>query len=88
MKIEQMFTTYLTLVLGITGGASSSYNYDQVLHLSLLFYEAQRSGHLPADNRIQWRGDSALQDQGANGEDLTGGYYDGKFLTEYIPARK
>ena len=44
---------------------------------SLLFYEAQRSGKLPANNRIPWRGDSALGDKGANGEDLTGGYYDG-----------
>jgi len=46
---------------------------------SLLFYEAQRSGKLPADNRIPWRADSALDDRGSNGEDLTGGYYDGAF---------
>lgn len=51
-------------------------NYSQVLTLSLLFYEAQRSGKLPKDNRILWRGDSALNDRGSNGEDLTGGYYD------------
>lgn len=58
--------------------ASSDYNYSRVLELSLLFYEAQRSGQLPPDNRISWRGDSALGDRGQNGEDLTGGYYDGK----------
>lgn len=59
--------------------ASSNYapDYAKALKLSLLFYEAQRSGHLPANNRISWRGDSALGDKGANGEDLTGGYYDG-----------
>jgi len=57
---------------------ASDYNYSQVLELSLLFYEAQRSGKLPIDNRISWRGDSALGDRGQNGEDLTGGYYDGK----------
>ena len=45
--------------------------------MSILFYEAQRSGHLPDDNRITWRGDSALDDKGYNGEDLTGGWYDG-----------
>lgn len=56
--------------------AASDYNYSQVLELSLLFYEAQRSGKLPADNRVPWRGDSALSDRGQNGEDLTGGYYD------------
>ncbi|XP_012224814.1 endoglucanase E-4-like [Linepithema humile] len=51
-------------------------DYAQVLELSLLFYEAQRSGKLPKDNRIPWRGDSGLNDRGSNGEDLTGGYYD------------
>ena len=55
-------------------------DYAKVLELSLLFYEAQRSGKLPADNRIPWRGDSALGDRGLNGEDLTGGYYDGNNL--------
>ncbi len=57
---------------------STAYNYDDVLHKSILFYEAQRSGALPADNHISWRGDSALQDKGDNGEDLSGGWYDGK----------
>ena len=44
---------------------------------SILFYDAQRSGKLPVDNPIIWRGDSALGDKGNNGEDLTGGWYDG-----------
>lgn len=52
-------------------------DYAKVLELSFLFYEAQRSGKLPLDNRISWRGDSALNDRGLNEEDLTGGYYDG-----------
>jgi len=54
----------------------SKYNYNDVLFKSLMFYEAQRSGKLPADNRIPWRGDSALGDKGNGGEDLTGGWYD------------
>jgi hypothetical protein len=58
-------------------GTKGNYNYDKVLHASLLFYEAQRSGKLPKDNRIKWRGDSFLDDKGDNGEDLTGGYHDG-----------
>jgi hypothetical protein len=49
-----------------------------VLKDSILFYEIQRSGKLPDDNRIGWRGDSGLNDRGDNGEDLTGGWYDGK----------
>ncbi|CAF4058933.1 unnamed protein product [Adineta steineri] len=56
--------------------ANSKYNYASVLHASLLFYEAQRAGKLPADNRVSWRGDSMLMDKGDKGEDLTGGYFD------------
>nr|AMH40391.1 glycoside hydrolase family 9 [Sipyloidea sipylus] len=52
------------------------YDYKTVLQKSLLFYEAQRSGKLPADQKVKWRADSALNDKGRNGEDLTGGYYD------------
>ena len=53
-----------------------TYDYGQVLELSILFYEAQRSGKLPPNNRVQWRKDSALNDRGENGENLTGGWYD------------
>ena len=55
-------------------------NYGEALRLSLLFYEAQRSGALPSNNRVPWRGDSSLGDIGNNGEDLTGGYHDGKSM--------
>jgi len=57
-------------------GTKGNYNYNIGIHASLLFYEAQRSGKLPADNRIHWRGDSMLQDSDG-GHDLTGGYHDG-----------
>ena len=40
-----------------------------------LFYEAQRSGALPAENRIPWRGNSCLQDAVGN-HSLAGGWYD------------
>merc|ERR1712136_394811 len=51
-------------------------DYNEVLHASLLFYEAQGSGKLPVDNRIPWRGDSGLNDGCDVNLDLTGGYYD------------
>lgn len=51
-------------------------NYAEALQMSLYFYEAQRSGKLPADNRVSWRRDSALRDGANVGVDLTGGYYD------------
>ncbi|KAK7093552.1 uncharacterized protein [Littorina saxatilis] len=60
----------------VTGAAQTKYNYAEVIEKSIMFYEAQRSGKLPANNRIPWRGDSALKDKGAGGEDLTGGWYD------------
>ncbi|XP_063240587.1 endoglucanase A-like [Bacillus rossius redtenbacheri] len=52
------------------------YDYKSVLQKSLLFYEAQRSGKLPSNQKVKWRHDSALHDKGNSGEDLTGGYYD------------
>jgi hypothetical protein len=52
-------------------------DYSTLINMSMLFYEAQRSGKLPANQRVTWRKDSALNDKGNNGEDLTGGYYDG-----------
>lgn len=55
---------------------SSPSLYGEALQKSLLFYEAQRSGALPDDNRIAWRGDSALKDGDDVDVDLTGGYYD------------
>ena len=55
---------------------AQTFNYGEALQKSLFFYEAQRSGDLPATNRINWRGDSALQDGADVGRDLTGGWYD------------
>lgn len=49
----------------------------------LYFYEAQRSGNLPSDNRVSWRNSSALNDGRDVGLDLTGGYYD---AGDYIKA--
>ena len=61
----------------------SGYDYGEVLGLSILFYEAQRSGVLPATNRVPWRGNSALGDKSPAGTNLTGGWYDagGEYLS-------
>lgn len=60
----------------VTEAASAGFNYAEALQKSIYFYEAQRSGELPADNRVEWRGDSGLQDGADVGHDLTGGWYD------------
>ena len=45
----------------------SSPNYHGALAKAILFFEGQRSGRLPANQRVKWRGDSALTDgQGEN----------------------
>ena len=70
----------------ITPIINGKYNYGAVLHASLLFYEAQRAGKLPPNNRISWRGDSMSMDKGQNGEELTGGYFDaGDFVKFGFP---
>ena len=71
----------VTGVLGTTGGAGAAaaaaeFNYGEALQKSVWFYDAQRSGRLPADNRVNWRGDSGLTDGSDVGLDLTGGFYD------------
>ncbi|XP_025081069.1 uncharacterized protein LOC112556357 [Pomacea canaliculata] len=53
-----------------TGGGTPTKNYADALGKSILFYDAQRSGKLPPDNPIHWRGDSALNDC------VVGGWYD------------
>ena len=58
------------------GVCLAEFNYGEVLGLSMLFYEAQRSGKLPISNRIGWRGDSAVHDASTTGADLSGGWYD------------
>jgi endoglucanase len=55
---------------------AAPYNYAEVLQKSMWFYEAQRSGELPADNRVEWRGASAIKDGSDVGVDLSGGWYD------------
>lgn len=40
----------------------SSPDYRGALAKAILFFEGQRSGRLPANHRVKWRGDSALTD--------------------------
>ncbi|XP_069954651.1 endoglucanase E-4-like [Cherax quadricarinatus] len=54
----------------------SPVDYQQALCMSLFFYEAQRSGYLPANKHVSWRNDSGLDDGSDVGYDLVGGYYD------------
>lgn len=66
----------LFLLLGILPFAMAGHDYGQALSKSILFFEAQRSGYLPSNQRVRWRGHSGLMDGKASGVDLVGGYYD------------
>ncbi|CAL1375227.1 unnamed protein product [Linum trigynum] len=50
--------------------------YNDALSKAILFFQGQRSGKLPADQRVTWRGDSALADGQPDNVNLVGGYYD------------
>lgn len=55
---------------------SSNFDYGEALSKSLLYFEAQRSGRLPYNQRLSWRDNSGLTDGLEQGVDLVGGYYD------------
>jgi endoglucanase len=55
---------------------SSYHEYQDALSKSILFFEGQRSGYLPQDQRVTWRANSGLSDGWTCNTDLTGGYYD------------
>ncbi|XP_022875747.1 endoglucanase 17 isoform X2 [Olea europaea var. sylvestris] len=54
----------------------ASHNYRDALTKSIMFFEGQRSGRLPPNQRITWRRNSGLSDGSAAHVDLVGGYYD------------
>lgn len=68
----------LIMLALVAASLAGNYNYAQPIEKSLLFYETQRTGRLPTNNRIPWRGDSFVTDRGTSNEDLSGGYFDGK----------
>ena len=63
------------LLLGIITQQVSSHDYDYLLKISLEFFKSQRTGHLPDDD-IPWRRSSFTADEGEDGRDLSGGYFD------------
>jgi endoglucanase len=74
--MKYLFCLFVAGLLFEIRPAIAQYNYAEGLQKTLLFYEAQRSGKMPANNRLNWRGDSHLEDGRDAGIDLTGGWYD------------
>src|SRR5688572_32980280 len=77
-RIGRVFAACLSLFATLLApqAFAQNFNYGEALQKSLFFYEAQRSGDLPANNRVNWRGDSGMADGSDVGRDLTGGWYD------------
>ncbi|XP_068668015.1 endoglucanase 7-like [Aristolochia californica] len=79
MEGRRLWFLFLVLVF-LSGSATamefSGYNYSDALSKSLLYFEAQRSGRLPYNQRVTWRDHSGLTDGLEQGVDLVGGYYD------------
>ncbi|XWS51827.1 hypothetical protein CRYUN_Cryun11dG0015800 [Craigia yunnanensis] len=75
IKFLQHRSTLLISFLAILP-LSQSFDYGNALSKSLLYFESQRSGRLPYNQRVTWRHHSGLTDGLEQGVDLVGGYYD------------
>ncbi|KAJ7982571.1 Endoglucanase [Quillaja saponaria] len=67
---------FLLMNLSLLGNMKANPNYREALAKSILFFQGQRSGRLPANQQITWRSNSGLSDGRLASVDLTGGYYD------------
>ncbi|XP_027916175.1 endoglucanase 8-like [Vigna unguiculata] len=77
MAPNTLFSVLSVLLLFLSlHPSSAAHDYRDALRKSILFFEGQRSGKLPADQRLRWRRDSAMHDGATAGVDLSGGYYD------------
>lgn len=66
----------LLLLVSTVNTSVQAFDYADALSKSLLYFEAQRSGRLPYNQRLSWRDHSGLTDGLEQGVDLVGGYYD------------
>ncbi|KAL9330231.1 hypothetical protein ACSQ67_005234 [Phaseolus vulgaris] len=76
MAPNSLFSVLSMLILLLLRPSAAGHDYRDALRKSILFFEGQRSGKLPGDQRLHWRRDSALHDGATAGVDLSGGYYD------------
>ncbi|XP_060195705.1 endoglucanase 5 [Lycium barbarum] len=77
MGIASKFQVIAVLLVGLLAlEAVATFDYGDAMDKTLLFFEAQRSGKLPPNQRVKWRGDSGLKDGFLQGVNLVGGYYD------------
>jgi Glycosyl hydrolase family 9 len=61
-KITRVLYTLLCFLVLQPMVARGGLDYRDALTKSFLYFEAQRSGHLPYNQRVTWRGHSGLTD--------------------------
>ena len=61
MKLS-LCMVFVALVMNVVLPLGLAFNYGDALDKTLMFFEAQRSGKLPLQQRVKWRADSALKD--------------------------
>jgi hypothetical protein len=76
MLIAGLMIINSTLLCAEPRSGGPFYNYGEALQKAILFYKAQRSGDLPDNFILPYRGDSCMTDGADVGLDLTGGWYD------------
>lgn len=59
---QLIVVTCLGIMLVFTSCHASYFNYSDALEKSILFFEGQRSGKLPTNQRMTWRGHSGIKD--------------------------
>ncbi|CAN1265276.1 Endoglucanase 8 [Linum perenne] len=75
--MSRFFLAVVLSALSLSAAAAApSHDYGDALTKCIMFFEGQRSGKLPDNQRLTWRKDSALKDGSDIGMDLVGGYYD------------
>lgn len=52
----------LAMLMFAVAGDTVDFDYGEALAKSLLYFESQRSGRLPYNQRVTWRGHSGLTD--------------------------
>lgn len=57
-----VFVMVMVFLIHTVEKVIGEYDYGEALTKSLLYFEAQRSGRLPYDQRVRWRGHSGLTD--------------------------
>lgn len=65
-----IFPAILLIVLLLSPAIYAGHDYRDALRKSIMFFEGQRSGKLPPDQRLKWRRDSALRDGSTAGVSL------------------